>query len=301
MLAQLRQSEEYDCRWRRFADDYRPEADPALGPCQTPQALALAARLGETQAVAVEAFDRAWSQYLGDSGELSRDQAAYLASHRRRFFELLNAVGELTRTVDRPRVLEFGVSTFSALYRRFYPSLRMFTADRPLPPDHGGFTAERCRQIVGSEAHFGVDLHDEAFAHTSGLSAQPPFDLILFTEVLEHLLVDPVALLAQLLSLLKPQGYLYLTTPNVFSHHRLAMVRRRHNPQAVYPGRKANEDAHCHLREYAMGELLTFVTRAGGRVAAGYFSSCWDPPALVANHLRAHPDQCSNLVVVAQP
>jgi hypothetical protein len=66
----------------------------------------------------------------------------------------------------------------------------------------------------------------------------------------------------------------------------------------VFPRQDANWDAHHHVREYTMSELIEAVGEAGGRVRALNFSSCWDEPEH-ADHLAAHPDQRGNLVVVA--
>ena len=40
------------------------------------------------------------------------------------------------------------------------------------------------------------------------------FDVVLFCEILEHLIVDPIKAIAEINRVLKQGGYLILTTPN---------------------------------------------------------------------------------------
>lgn len=97
---------------------------------------------------------------------------------------------------------------------------------------------------------------------------------------------------------MKDDGFLYLTTPNFFSHHRLQQIRNGVNPQDVFPPRGQNWDAHYHFREYTMRELLQFAREAGGSVEVAYYSSCWDSPELVRERLTRHPEHQSDLVLL---
>jgi 2-polyprenyl-3-methyl-5-hydroxy-6-metoxy-1,4-benzoquinol methylase len=125
------------------------------------------------------------------------------------------------------------------------------------------------------------------------LDALGVFDLVLLTEVLEHLPIHPADVLARVLPLLAPAGALYLTTPNFFAQAHVEALARGENPGAVYPAGDGNWDAHHHYREYEPVELAGFVAAAGGRVDAFHFSGCWDPPGV---SLPAH--RRGNLVFV---
>jgi hypothetical protein len=120
------------------------------------------------------------------------------------------------------------------------------------------------------------------------------------TEVLEHLVVNPVEFLGSLINLLAAGGFLYLTTPNFFRLENLEKINCRINPQVVFPKRGENFDAHHHYREYDMEELVRFVGEAGGKVVARYFSGCWDEDALLSGILKEHPERKANLVLVVQ-
>jgi len=88
----------------------------------------------------------------------------------------------------------------------------------------------------------------------------PRYDLIVFSEVIEHLHTSPLLVLRFLRSQLVPGGRLLVQTPNaVVLHKRLQMLFGRN------PYQRIAEDAGNpgHFREYTAGELLDYATEAG--------------------------------------
>ncbi len=244
--------------------------------------------------MSMETFQDIVARLLPDEEKLVIGQKEYLRTHGRRFLELANAVSLLTP--ERGGILEFGVSEFSRIYKELRPHCRLVTSDRPVEPDFIGFTPERCRRIANCDVHVALDLEDDASPAWKELAALGPFDLIVFAEVLEHLLVDPATLLRNLLQMLSDKGYLYLTTPNFFCPANRKAWAEKRNPQPMYPGRNANWDAHHHFREYSLPEILQLIRVAEGRVLTCYFSDYWDDPA---DRLRNRPDLGSGLVLLA--
>ena len=258
-------------------------------------ARARATALADMTHLGPDDFDRAWRATIGAAEELVVGQRDYLRVHYRRFRELFNAV--LALTGDNPRILEIGTSEASRLYRQLLPDAEVVTADRPVGDDYIGFTPARSRAIADARTHVSIDLErDDPGAHAE-LSAAGPFDLIVFTEVLEHLVTPPDTLIAGLLARIRPAGALYITTPNFLSRANRARIADGLNPQPFYPGSEANWDRHHHFREYTMRELLDLVAAAGGHVDTAYYSACWDEPDREGH---AHPAQRANLVVVAR-
>ena len=172
-------------------------------------------------------------------------------------------------------MLDVGNTQNLAWYKAFLPGIELVAADRPGGPEY-----------ADSDHRIRLNLNT---GDLSPLNATAPYNLIVFTEVLEHLSVSPVLLLRQLVALLATNGVLYLTTPNFFRVENLAKIRRRQNPLPMYPADNTNR--HHHTREYAMAELLAVMTEAGGRIRCWYFSDCWDDVPLPF-------DQRANLVVV---
>jgi SAM-dependent methyltransferase len=86
------------------------------------------------------------------------------------------------------------------------------------------------------------------------------FEIVLFCEMLEHLLMDPLAALRQIHRVLKPGGVLVLTTPNVCRFGNvLAMV----NGANVYDPYSGYGPYGRHNREYNRHEIHRLLAFAG--------------------------------------
>ena len=295
-LAQLTASAEFADKALRWTS--APDHDGAIeAVLAQPSVQNLSQRLASHAAAPTEAFDRALAS-ANLPFERVPGQADYARGHRRRFHELFMAVRTLTGSTAAPRILEFGPSLFSTLYEPLCPGCRLVFADRPARSIEESFEPI-LRPLMSSANEFvEVDLLGELDAAAPRLDAFGRFDLVVFTEVLEHLARHPAEVLAFLLDRLAPAGVLYLTTPNALGRNRLQAIRRGRNPQQMYPRRGDNADAHHHVREYSMVELIEGVREAGGEVRALYFSTCWDDPQEL-DSLRERPAEAGNLVVVA--
>jgi len=118
-------------------------------------------------------------------------------------------------------------------------------------------------QTVGSE-RFGKH-YDFRYRNFNAERDRFPYDdgafsAVLCCEIIEHLTVDPTYMLCEIHRVLKPGGYLLLTTPNVLSlRYVLALLRKRNifHPYSGYGvyGR--------HQREYTLDELKNLVEGCG--------------------------------------
>ncbi len=226
------------------------------------------------------AYEKLWHSIFASEKDLIIGQKEYGKTHKKRFFEVMNILAMAEKEQPAANILEFGISEFSGMYKKAFPSINFYTSDRPVPDDFIGFTEEKIRFISKCEDHFSIDLEDlnqmESFVNTQ----KNKFNLILFAEVLEHLTIHPVDLMSNMIQLLNNQGYLYITTPNFFSKKNRLLMKKWENPQEVYPSQNGNWDAHHHYREYAQKELFRFIENAGGKVLAFYFSDCWDSESI---------------------
>lgn len=103
----------------------------------------------------------------------------------------------------------------------------------------------------------GVDLEHQPLPF-----ADDSFDQVVAMEIIEHLAVDPMFMLAEANRVLKPGGNLLITTPNIASLTSLYLQLWGRHPaigrQAFGPGIMDR-----HHREYAPEELRTIVQAAG--------------------------------------
>src|SRR3972149_2897004 len=180
-----------------------------------------------SDALEPEVYDRLWQQLIAEQPEPAKE---YFRYHRQRFYELFSTLQTYLPDVTAPRVLEVGCSGFSRLYKQLFPRLALTIVDRPVELNGAG--AEFCLDVCHAERSCHIDLNVDVLSPAWGTPPLGEFDYVICTEVIEHLIVNPVEFLGSLLSLLKPPGYLYLTTPNLFSHHHLLQIARRENPQA---------------------------------------------------------------------
>lgn len=86
------------------------------------------------------------------------------------------------------------------------------------------------------------------------------FDVIIYAEVIEHLTNDPVQSLRELKRLLKPNGLLILTTPNVA---RLENVARILSGTNIYDPYSGYGPYGRHNREYTRHEIVRLLEYCG--------------------------------------
>jgi len=246
--------------------------DPVISGYRTPDVISMTELVRRYPEPSDEDYLKKLEELRARAHEVT-GQTDYIQDHSRRFHELIRAVCFMLSGKKAPVILDVGVSLFSCLYRCFIPDVFLITLDRPVPPDYPGFRCDVVERLIGSNIHIELDHeHPELALYANRI------DLVVFTEVLEHLDAHPVPLLESFRNLLAPDGWLYLTTPNFFRKENLIKLMNGENPLPCYPPGDGNWDAHHHHREYTMKELLTFATSAGLEVRAFYASDCWDSP-----------------------
>jgi 2-polyprenyl-3-methyl-5-hydroxy-6-metoxy-1,4-benzoquinol methylase len=184
------------------------------------------------------------------SSDASRQYYADL--HKERFADILQLCQSYVANPSA-RVLDVGRSEFTAHLMKFYSNVTTLGID--LSTDDGGH-----REVSRMEAvpHIAYDLLTSHRVDTWPESGG--FDLIGFSEVLEHLSLAPEFVFAFLNSLLADAGILICTTPNaadVAKRVRLAFGRNPFERLRLYstnPG---------HIREYTRRELCHIAQNVG--------------------------------------
>lgn len=185
-----------------------------------------------------------------------RDQ--YLSSNLIRFRESLAFVSPAP--FAGARLLELGASPylFTLLLERF-TAYDVAVAGEDLP-DRGRETevikkeTETGEQVVFRAKNFNVELDRYPYEDDS-------FDVVLCSELLEHLALDPTHMLVEIHRILKPAGRLLITTPNVLVlRHANALVRKRQNIYGPYSGYGIYGR---HNREWTLDEVTELVRGCG--------------------------------------
>ncbi len=102
------------------------------------------------------------------------------------------------------------------------------------------------------------------------------FDLVLCCELIEHLTVDPMFMLAEINRVLKYSGILVVTTPNIASARSLAAMLRGGTP-LLYPLYNQRRSSNRHNIEYAPRQLASLLEAAGFSPTHIETANCWSP------------------------
>ena len=91
------------------------------------------------------------------------------------------------------------------------------------------------------------------------------FDLVLFTEMLEHLRVNPLHALREISRVLRPGGTLLLSTPNITPLHRVGfLLGRDYQGDPVEEFGKLERIGHMgHVRLYSTQEVARILEHTG--------------------------------------
>ena len=109
------------------------------------------------------------------------------------------------------------------------------------------------------------------------------FDVIVATEVIEHLRCPPETALKRLVPLLEPGGRLVVTTPNVCRLSNIVRLIEGRNLTPPLADVAGQTDAHptddwYHLRELTPREAVEALEAAGLTDVHLHMSACWDGP-----------------------
>ncbi len=98
------------------------------------------------------------------------------------------------------------------------------------------------------------------------------FDAVLFNELFEHLRINPIFTLREVHRILKPQGRLFISTPNLRSAKGIRNLLFKNQGHAVSAGvyrqyEKLETLGHMgHVREYTTKEVVDFLQHIGFEV-----------------------------------
>ena len=191
-----------------------------------------------------------------------QSQQNYLEMHSTRFADILRLCK--SRVPDAcSRVLDIGRSELTTYLLNFYQNVHTLGLDPSI--DDGG---HRETTTMDSVPHITFDLLNSHL-----VSSWPDcgrFDLIVFSEVIEHLSIAPEFVLAILGSLLTERGVLVCTTPNAAEIGKRVRLLLGMNP---YERLRLYSTNPGHVREYTRLELTSLGQSVGLKcVRHAYFN-----------------------------
>ncbi len=110
--------------------------------------------------------------------------------------------------------------------------------------------------------------------------ADETFDVVIFSEVIEHLRVHPIILLREIRRVLKTGGYVIVTTPNVARLTNVFTLLFGKNVFEEFkcdlPNQAHITDSWTHIREYTLNELRSLIHESDLKVDRVKMSRCWN-------------------------
>jgi SAM-dependent methyltransferase len=219
----------------------------------------------------------------------------YVSLHRKRFWETLSFVS--AERNDKGNLLEISTSPYTWSIKQLYGG-RIVTADHP--SIYPGIS-DAPNPATNSDCHIAIDFNNEKISPRAKVAAQGAgFDLILFCEIIEHLLPSPFDLITDIADALRPGGKLFISTPNFFSFERSLKMLHREHPNPILRAGDSFAFGAQHVREYTMDELIEIVQAAGLKLRHFNFSDCWDQVSPWRDFVELHPGERACLMVVAE-
>ena len=201
----------------------------------------------------------------------------YIESHALVYWHTMRLINRFFPPDQSIRVLELGAAPY--FFTALVQTWRQATVTpvnvpaglwpgEPLPLDEGAVRLSR------GPDHPALDLTVRVFNIEKDPFPFPPgsFDLVLFMEVLEHLIYSPTHVLYEAHRVLKPTGYLLITVPNCLSIKRLVLSFFNQTFEYPYSGYGVYGR---HQREFAPHELRALLTACNYEPVILYTDNVW--------------------------
>lgn len=204
-----------------------------------------------------ELIDKVVRDYpFGPDDPKESDKRYYLEYHKNRFRETLDVVPDLRAG---SKLLEIGPTHFSLVVKSVYPGCSISAIDIL---DTWG------RRLKQAGVEFKVcDLAKDPIPFESD-----SFDVVLFTEVLEHISASHEIVLGEIRRVMKKDAKLVFSVPNIATFTNRVRLLIGENPTKwTY-----REDyRHGHLHEFTRREASDLLAKCGFRVVScRYIDNC---------------------------
>ena len=202
-------------------------------------------------------FEKNYSALLDSLGSserkyhlrLSKDiKIGYMKVNKYRFKEIFNSL-PITSNL---RVLDIGTTFFTYLIKKFYPNWEVSTID---------LTDNMADVCFDSDIQFKqCNLSTDTIPFENDY-----FDIILFTEVLEHICAPPSQILKEVNRVLRRNGKMIISVPNIatlYNRVRLLLgISPLQSPEEQLNGESTQ--GYGHLHEYTLKEIKYTLETAG--------------------------------------
>jgi SAM-dependent methyltransferase len=207
---------------------------------------------------------------------LRKQGQLYLDHHGKRLAYAINTIRDYQQHSPVKKLLDIGPHLLTRCIIEFFPDIEVSTL---------GWRFKHAERIIPAHLyreHIQYDLNDAGVDAIQ--SAQSPFDLIVFSETIEHLYTSPLTVLPELKKLLNPGGAILIQTPNAAAlKSRWALLCGR-NPYELIRVDRTNPG---HFREYTLDELTSYATQTGFSVVSAEYCDYWPHPRPIVRKIES--------------
>lgn len=207
----------------------------------------------------------------------------YLAHHFRRFRTTVDHLCSEWPSERGARVLDVGAHWLHQAALLWSAGFSVTAADLPatLETDWVRNAAARMDMALVPVANLADPVAFGQFPDNA-------FDVVLFTEIIEHITFNPVRFWSEIYRIVRPGGRIVITTPNYYSPHARAWSLRRFVKGlggGVTVDDILTQHTHAHhWKEFSAKELVHYFARLSPDFSIArlrYFPSFDDPPPRV--------------------
>ena len=189
----------------------------------------------------------------------------YIEVSKPRFNFTINLCKELVPDIYA-NVLDVGRSYQSFMLAEYYKNVT--TLGFPLGNNCYGHEYSNDATIETFSKHIVCDLNNAQ--HEDYIRVGKKFNLIVFSEVIEHLFTAPELVLHLLKSILSDDGLIVCLTPNAAALHKRLSLLKGNNP---YEKIRFDNYNPGHFREYTKDEMINIGEVAGLEVVEHMYSN----------------------------
>lgn len=201
-----------------------------------------------------------------------KEKIDYLKTHLLRFIELINFVGTGEPSM---KLLDIGTCEFTMLLLKKYTNYQVYgTHYGELNSSHKVSLTNFSTGEIFTYETIGVNIEKDIFPFEDNF-----FDVVVMSEVLEHLAMDPMHAISEINRILRWGGKFILTTPNIVRLKAVEAVLNGWSPY-LYGVYIKNQSTDRHNREYTPMEVKWLLEAGGFKVEKLYTKFVWSNPNL---------------------
>lgn len=186
----------------------------------------------------------------------------YMRFHKYRFKTIFQSIPSSRESI---KILDMGTTPFTFFIKKCYNHYDVATIDltdlMKQRCERNKVTFKKCNLIENS-----IPFEDDYF------------DIVIFTELFEHLFIHPSKVLSDISRVLKREGVLIFGTPNHAALYKRIKLLIGINPNEPIEEQAKEDWVHgCgHVREYTMKECIRILRINDFIIKEKKYDACWD-------------------------